>query len=158
MNSNQLLKVAGFMKALHSAMAPDHPNETRAGRAAGLGLLGAGAGAAGGYLHAANEFAGDPFGNPAIMEQLAKNPIKLKQMFDESKAVAAGAPNTLKSLARLNGELLPAIAKVAPRRLALPALAIGGLGALAGAGLPTHHTTPGERLRKLWDHRPHLLK
>lgn len=139
MNSTDLHKVASFMGRLHEATQPDDPGATRARRALTLGGLGAGLGAAGGYLHTANQVASSPFNHPEILAQLVKKP---NFWLDSMKGGLAGDVAMHKHLA-------PAIARSMPKKLALPALAVGGLGGLVGLLSKVRETTPRDRLKKL---------
>lgn len=143
MNATTLYKMASFMGRLQEATAPDRPERTRAGRALALGGLGAGLGTAGGYLHAANQFASSPFEHMNIMKAVGERPGVISKLLQE----AAGGP-AFEGMA-LHRELFPAIAKAVPKKLALPALALGGLGGLAGLMSKVHKTTPQERFQKL---------
>ena len=123
MTSTQMLKVAGFADDLRHAMKGDRPSH--AGSVAAGGALGAGLGALGGYRHAAGQFAEAPLSHPGIFAQLFTRPGALDRIVQRSLA----APS-LKNTLGMHGELLPAIAKAAPGKLLMPALAAGGAGAL----------------------------
>lgn len=143
MNTSDLHKVAGMLSRLGDAAKADRPGETRAGRALAFGGLGAGLGAAGGYINTASQFASNPFAHPKILEAIANRPGFMEKLFGgalSGKAIDGMA---------LHKELLPSIAKAMPKKLAIPALALGGLGGLAGLLSKVQPTTPGERLSKL---------
>lgn len=143
MNASDLHKVAGMMSRLGEAAKADRPGETRAGRALVFGGLGAGLGAAGGYVNTASQFASNPFAHPKILEAIANRPGFMDKLIG-----GALAGKSLEGVA-LHKELLPSIAKAMPKKLALPALALGGLGGLAGLLSKVDKTTPGERFNKL---------
>jgi len=144
MNANQLLKVSSFTAFIK--VADDLGNT-----ALGAGL-GAGAGAAGGYLHSSL------YGmQPAAVQKFQADMARRGKLGELVKEVAEGGGG-LKSYLRKNVLAAPSIAKAVPGRIALPALALGGLGALLGSRVKHHEPTAGERLSKLWARRPDLLK
>ena len=128
------------MSRLHDATEPDSPVAERAGRALTYGGIGAGLGATGGYLNELRNFVADPVASTRNLTRLAKHQKTLKALYN----LKGGLADDL----ALHRHLAPLIARKTPGKLLWPALAVGGLGGLAGLLPSTHETTLKERFDK----------